>query len=105
MFLPDVADITVSPRDTSVTVSWRAHRDTDEVPVTRTEEEPPQALDDGTPVESSLSGFTDGDLRSGTRYWYRMVAVYLAPGGQRRSRGVIRRAVPEPELGRSTTWP
>ena len=98
-FLPDVADITVAPSDTSVTVSWRAHRDTDEVLVIRTEEEPPQALDDGTPVKSSLSGFTDGDLRSGTRYWYRIVAVYLAPGGQRHSRGVIRRAVPEPEPG------
>jgi hypothetical protein len=67
--------------------------------VIRTEEEPPQALDDGTPVKSSLSGFTDGDLRSGTRYWYRIVAVYLAPGGQRHSRGVIRSAVPEPEPG------
>ncbi len=99
MFLPDVADIAVTPGDTSVTVSWRAHRDTDEVLVARREEKPPRTLDEGTLIKSSLSGLTDRELRTGTEYCYRIVASYRAPGGQRHSPGVITRAVPEPEPG------
>lgn len=99
MFLPDVAGIAVTPGDTSVTVSWRAHRDTDEVLVARSEEKPPRTLDDGTLIKSSLSGLTDQELRTGTEYCYRIVASYRAPGGQRHSPGVIIRAVPEPEPG------
>jgi hypothetical protein len=98
IFTPDVADITVTTGDTSVTVSWRPHPDAAEVLVVRRAAEPPQAIDDGTPVEALLSGFTDTELHTGTEYCYRIVASYGTPGGQRRSPGVIIRAVPEPEL-------
>ncbi|MBV9205370.1 MAG: fibronectin type III domain-containing protein, partial [Actinobacteria bacterium] len=96
-FTPDVTDVSVQAADTSVTASWRPHRGTDGILVIRRQAEPPRGPDDGTPVEASLTGFTETGLRTGTEYYYRILACYRPPDGQRRySAGVIARAVPEP---------
>ena len=99
VFTPDVTDMSVVAAETSAAVTWRPHPGTDRVLVVRDEDRAPRALDDGTPVEAVLTGFTDTGLRTGTEYYYRIVAAYRAPGGQHRlSPGVVERAVPEPEL-------
>jgi hypothetical protein len=97
VFTPDVADISVSYSDTSVTASWRPFPGTDQVHVVREESRVPGGLADGTTVPASLTGFTDRRLRSGTEYCYRIVASYRSAGGQdRHAAGAVVRAVPEP---------
>ena len=99
MFTPDVTDMSVMAAETSIAVTWRAHPGTDRVLVVRDEDRAPRALDDGTPVEAVLTGFSDTGLRTGIEYCYRIVAAYRAPGGRYRlSPGVVERAVPEPQL-------
>ena len=99
MFTPDVTDMSVMAAETSAAVTWRPHPGTDRVLVVRDEDRAPRALDDGTPVEAGLTGFTDTGLRTGTEYYYRIVAAYRTPDGQHRlSPGVVERAVPEPQL-------
>jgi hypothetical protein len=94
---PDVAALSVSYSETSVTASWRPYPGTDQVHVVRQEGRIPSGLDDGTPVPASLTGFADQRLRSGTEYWYRIVASYPSADGQRRhAKGAVVRAVPEP---------
>ena len=107
MFTPEVTDVSVMAGDTSVAASWRPHPGADGVLVVRREDEPPRALDDGTPVEASLTGFTDTGLRTGTEYYYRIVACYRAPDGQRRySAGVVDpRGARTRAPGPSPTWP
>ena len=98
VFTPDVTGISVTAADTSVAVSWRPHPGTDAVLVVRGEGRPPRGPDDGTAVEASLTGFTDTGLRTGTEYFYRIVASYRAPGGGHRpSAGIVEPAVPEPQ--------
>ena len=98
-FTPDVTDMSVMAAETSAAVTWRPHPGTDRVLVVRDEDRAPRALDDGTPVEAVLTGFTDTGLRTGTEYYYRIVAAYRTPGGQHRlSPGVVERAVPEPQM-------
>ena len=58
-----------------------------------------RGADDGTPVEASISGFTDKKLQTGTEYWYRVTASYRTPDGRSHSAGKIIRAMPEPEPG------
>ena len=97
MFTPEVTDVSVAAADTSVAASWRPHPGADGVLVVRRENDPPRARDDGTSVEASLTGFTDSGLRTGTEYYYRIVACYRPSDGQRRySAGVVTLAVPEP---------
>ena len=97
VFTPDVADISISYSDTSVTASWRPFPGTDQVHVVRQEARVPGGLDDGATVPATLTGFTDTQLRSGTEYCYRIVASYRSAGGQRRHAiGAVVRAVPEP---------
>ena len=105
MFLPDVTDMSVMAAETSVTVSWRPHPGRTASWSSGMRSRAPRALDDGTPVEAALTGFTDTGLRTGTEYFYRIVAAYRAPDGQHRlSAGVVERAVPEPQLRPSPTW-
>ena len=94
---PDIADVSVSYADTSVTMSWRPYPGTDAVHVVRQEAREPRGPDDGTIVDSTLTGFTDPGLRSGTEYWYLIVATYrTGDGPSRRAPGVVRHVVPEP---------
>jgi hypothetical protein len=100
LFVPDVTDPCLAADESSVLGSWRAHPATESVIVVRGEGREPAGPDDGTPVEASLTGFSDRRLRTNTRYYYLIVASYRTPGGQRRqSAGVIKSAVPahEPE--------
>ena len=96
VFTPDIADVSVSYADTSVAASWRPYPGTDTVHVVRREGRQPRGPDDGTAVEASLTGFADTGLRSGTEYWYLIVASYVVDGGRLHAAGVQARAVPEP---------
>ena len=97
-FTPEVSATVVTVAETSVTASWRAHPGAGGIAVTRREGRPPAAAADGTPVGASLAGFTDTGLRTGAEYFYLVQVSYRSPGGQdRRSAGVVLRAVPEPE--------
>jgi len=101
-FAPDVTRVSVTAADTSVAVTWRPHPGADRVLVVRGQDTV-RGLDDGTPVDAVLTGFTDTGLRTGTEYYYRIVTAYRAPGGQRRlSAGIVERAVPEPRPGAVT---
>ena len=104
VFTPDVADVSVSYADTSVAASWRPYPGTDTVHVVRREGRQPRGPDDGTEVEASLTGFADTGLRSGTEYWYLIVASYAVDGGRLHAAGVPARAVPSRRRGRSPTW-
>jgi hypothetical protein len=96
VFVPDVTDVAVTERETSLTVSWRSHPGTDGIRVVRWEQpsgqEPDQPWDgeDAAAVPASLAGFTDRGLRTGTEYRYRIRAAYRAPDGHRRlSAGIV----------------
>ena len=95
-FAPDVAEISVTEAEFSVTVSWRPHPGADGIHVVRWEQGAGQDRDepldaavsaaaDGTPVSASMRGFTDRGLRTGTQYRYRITAVYRTPDGARLS--------------------
>jgi len=113
-FAPDVAEISVTEAEFSVTMSWRAHPRADGIHVVRWEQGAGQGRDesldaaasaaaDGTPVSASMRGFTDRGLRTGTQYRYRITALYRAPDGARRlSSGIDVPAVPTPEPGAVT---
>lgn len=97
MFTPEVADVSIVAGDTSVAAAWRPHPAADGVLVVRRADNPPRARDDGMSVAASLTGFTDSGLRTGTEYYYRIVACYRPSDGQRRySAGIVTLAVPEP---------
>ncbi len=96
VFAPDVAEPYATADEDSVTASWRAHASADAVEVVRGEGGPPRG-GDGVRVEASADGFTDGGLRAGTEYHYRIVACYRSPAGDvRRASGVTVSAVPAP---------
>ena len=108
-FAPDVAEVSVTEAEFSVTMSWRAHPGADGIHVVRWEQgagqdrDEPQDAADGIPVSASMRGFTDRGLRTGTQYRYRITAVYRAPDGARRlSDGIDVPAVPTPEPGAVT---
>jgi hypothetical protein len=95
---PDVTGVTVTVAETSAAVSWRAPVGADSVQVVRTTSHEPRGPDDGTPVEASLTGFSDAGLRTGTDYCYRITVSYRGGDGQRRqSAGIVVSAVPAPE--------
>lgn len=96
--VPDVTGITVTVADTSVAVSWLAPPGADGVQVVRAAGREPQGPGAGTPVQASLTGFSDTGLCTGTEYYFRITASYPGGNGQRRlAAGVVVRAVPAPE--------
>lgn len=100
---PDVTDLSLTTAETSLAVSWPAPRGAQTILVRRTTGHPPRVPEDGTPVESSVTGFTDTGLRTGTEYFYRISVSYRTGDGQRRqSAGIVVSAVPEPEPGAVT---
>ncbi len=97
VFTPDVSGVSVETSESTVVLSWRVNPATDTVLAVRTASRPPQGLEDGTAVEASLAGLTDTGLRTGTEYFYRIVASYRTPAGQRRSSaGIVVPAMPLP---------
>ena len=97
MFTPEVTDVSISGRRHVGGRGLAAASGANGVLVVRREDNPPRARDDGMSVAASLTGFTDSGLRTGTEYYYRIVACYRPSDGQRRySAGVVVLAVPEP---------
>lgn len=88
---PDVAALRLDADVRVVAGSWKVHPRTAEVEVVRTEGRPPRTAADGQLVRlDTLSGFTDTGVRTGVRYFYRVVAMYRTPDGRRhRSPGVV----------------
>ncbi len=100
---PDVTGVSLTTAETALAVSWQPPRGAQTILVRRTAGHPPRVPEDGTPVESSLTGFTDTGLCTGTEYFYRISASYRTGDGQRRhSAGIVLSAVPEPEPGAVT---
>jgi hypothetical protein len=96
--VPDVTAVTVTVGQTAVAVSWQAPPGADRVHVVRAAGREPQGPGDGTPVQASLTGFTETGLRTGTEYFFRIAASYPGSAGQRRlAAGVVVAATPAPE--------
>jgi hypothetical protein len=80
--LPEVADLQLELGGAAVHGSWQVVPGTAGVVVTRGEWAPPEQ-DEGQPLDASLAGFVDQDVRAGVRYFYRIRAVYTAASGER----------------------
>ena len=98
MLRTDVTGVQVAAEATSVSASWQLPRGAKAVIVRRGVGAPPRSAGDGTPVPTSLTGFTDTGLRTGTEYFYRIMVSYLMSDGRRQhSAGIVVPARPAPE--------
>ena len=98
VLLPEVAACRLEVQDDAILGSWRVAPGTVDVIVTRAEGSPPSATD-GQWIATSLASFHDTGLDAGTRYYYRIRAVYLSDAGERRTTpGIVRWATPETAL-------
>ena len=98
LILPEVTGCRLDAGEDTVSGSWQVAPGTAGVEVTRAEGEPPGAAG-GLAIAASLTAFHDGGLRSGTRYYYRVRAVYVSDAGERWiTPGIICRATPESRL-------
>jgi hypothetical protein len=94
----DVTSLHVTAGASSVAASWRPPPGARAILVRRGVGRPPRGAGDGTPVEASLTGFTDTELQIGTEYFYRISVSYQASDGHRHhSPGVVVSAMPSPE--------
>ena len=99
LMLPEVADCELEAGDSSVLGSWRVAMGTVDVLVTRAEGSSELSAADACPVPASLVGFHDTDAQSGTRYYYRIRAVYVSGAGERQiTPGIGKWATPEAAL-------
>ena len=97
VLVAEVADLTVEAGDGQVTLRWSPPAGSYDVEVWRAEGLSPRRRGEGTRLEASETHAFDGNLRNGTRYGYRVIAVYADPrggGGVLRSAGVQGAAVP-----------
>jgi len=95
---PDVAELRVEARPSSVTGSWRLPEQATDV-VVRRSPQPPRGLEDGREVMSSKVQFVDTNVRPDVTYHYRIWTLYHAPDGTRFvSGGLAVTATPEGEL-------
>ncbi|MBB5959594.1 hypothetical protein FHS29_006215 [Saccharothrix tamanrassetensis] len=94
--LPEVVDVRLTSDETSVTGTWRAHRDAVEIEVTRTPRSTPGASPEKVPTRhDGGSTFVDSSVRSGETYDYAFRAVYHTRAGARRvSEPVVASASP-----------
>jgi hypothetical protein len=95
---PEVVEPRLLVSERAVTGSWQVHPAVDEVVVVRSEGGPPQSIADGRRVRPvGRFGFTDREIQTDVRYYYRVAAVYVSGDGTRfPSAGVVRSAVPTP---------
>jgi hypothetical protein len=98
MLVADVTNVKLNEAATAVTASWRPPHGAHAVVVRRGTGDPPLGPGDGTPVQATLTGFTDTGLATGTEYLYRIMTSYRASdGSSRRSPGIVVTARPAPE--------
>lgn len=95
---PEVAGFRLLVSERAVIGSWQLLPSVDEVVVVRSEREPPRSITEGRRVQPvDRTGFTDRDVRTNVRYYYRVAAVYVSGDGTRfPTAGVVRSAVPTP---------
>ena len=97
--LPEVADCELEARDASVLGSWRVAPGTADVLVTRAEGSSELSTADMRRIPASLAGFHDTEAQPGTRYYYRIRAVYVSGAGERWiTPGIGQWATPEAPL-------
>jgi len=100
LLLPEVSECALEAGESSVLGSWRVAPGTADVLVTRAEGSSELSASDMREIPASLAGFHDTEARPGTRYYYRIRAVYVSDAGERRvTEGVGRWATPEEPLG------
>jgi hypothetical protein len=100
LLLPDVSECALEAGESSVLGSWRIAPGTADVVVTRAAGSSELSESDMREIPASLAGFHDPEARPGTRYYYRIRAVYVSGAGERRiTEGVGRWATPEEPLG------
>jgi hypothetical protein len=94
---PDVTGVQLRCDATSISGSWRVPPRAAEVVVVRREGNPPATPAEGQRIPAPTRGaFTDRDVRTGARYFYRVSVVYHTLGGAIQvSPGVVVSAVPE----------
>jgi hypothetical protein len=98
VLLPEVTACQLEVQDDAILGSWRVAAGTADVLVTRAEGSPPPETG-GQQIATSLAGFHDTGLRAGTRYYYRIRAVYVSDAGERRvTPGIVCWATPETAL-------
>jgi hypothetical protein len=98
VFLPDVHDVLVQPRDGEVELSWIPPHGVFEVRVVRKAGQPPSGPRDGERIAAGLDQALDSGLREGDVYHYGIYAIYRMPDGQRYpSAGVVVAAIPRPQ--------
>ena len=98
VLLPEVTACQLEVQDDAILGSWRVAAGTADVLVTRAEGSPPPGTG-GQQIATSLAGFHDTGLRAGTRYYYRIRAVYVSDAGERRvTPGIVCWATPETAL-------
>ena len=98
VLLPEVTACQLEVQDDAILGSWRVAAGTADVSVTRAEGSPPPGTG-GEQIATSLAGFHDTGLRAGTRYYYRIRAIYVSDTGERRiTPGIVCWATPETAL-------
>jgi hypothetical protein len=99
LMLPEVAECELQAQDASVLGSWRVAPGTVDVVVTRAEGSSELATTDTRSIQASLARFHDREVQSGTRYYYRIRAVYVSGAGERMiTQGIGMWATPEAPL-------
>jgi hypothetical protein len=103
VFLPDIEDVRVEPRNGEIELSWIPPRGVFEVRVVRKRESPPEGPRDGDRVPAALDQALDSGLIADQVYHYGLYAIYrMADGLRYPSPGVVVAAVPRspmPPLG------
>ncbi len=98
LMLSEVASCRLEIEDDAVLGSWQVAPGTADVVVTRAEGAPPPATG-GQRVAASRASFHDTGLHRGTRYYYRIRAVYVSGAGERwTTPGIVHWATPETAL-------
>jgi hypothetical protein len=93
--LPEVADFRLEAQPDAIAGSWHVAPGGTDVIVTRAAGSPPGSAS-GHPVPASLVDFHDPGLQPGTRYYYRVCAVYVNDTGERwQTTGIVRWATPD----------
>jgi hypothetical protein len=95
LYLPDVQDVRVEPREGAVELSWIPPHGVFEVRVVRKRGAPPADPRDGDRVGATLDQAFDSDLSDDQVYHYGIYAIYRTAAGQRfPSPGVVVAAIP-----------